>query len=141
MERPVAGRTWVWAGAAVLLVVVGTGTESVHAGRRIAPVGAVCPADAPNKQIDENGVKDVCVARAPESCAANRRLVQDASGQSDRCVADGAAATGAGEKPSCAAGLELVVREGTDSCERRAKPVCTAGFHLNSKAKEDDCEY
>jgi hypothetical protein len=141
MERPVAGRTWAWAGAAVLLVVMGTGTTSVHAGRRIAPVGAVCPADAPNKQVDENGVKDVCVARAPASCAANRRLVPDASGESDRCVADGAATTGAGEKPSCAAGLELKVGAGADSCQRRAKPVCASGFHLSPKAKEDHCEH
>lgn len=140
MERRVAGWTWAWAGAAVLLVVVGTGTSSVQAGRRIAPVGAVCPADAPNKQIDESGVKDVCVARTPETCAANRRLVQDASGESDRCVDDGAAKTGAGEKPSCGAGFDLKVRAGADSCERRAKPVCAAGFHLTSKAKEDACE-
>jgi hypothetical protein len=97
MERPVAGRTWVWAGAAVVLVVVGTGTQSVHAGRRIGAVGAVCPADAPNKQIDENGVKDVCVARAPESCAGNRRLVQDA--------------------PVCTAGFHLNSKPKEDYCE------------------------
>ena len=140
MKRPVAGRTWAWTGAAVLLVVVGTGTSSVQAGRRIGAVGALCPADAPHKQIDESGVKDVCVARAPETCAANRRLVLDASGESDRCVEDGAAAKGAGEKPSCGAGFDLKVRAGADSCERRAKPVCAEGFHLSSRAKEDHCE-
>ena len=141
MEKPVAGRTWAWAGTVALLVVVGTGTSSVQAGGRIGPVGAVCPPDAPDKQIDETGVKDVCVARAPETCAANRRLVQDARGESDRCVADGAATTAAGEKPSCGAGFDLKVRAGADSCERRAKPVCASGFHLSPRAKEDHCEH
>jgi hypothetical protein len=141
MERPGASRRWAWAGAAVLLVAVATGTSSVQAGRRIGAVGALCPADAPTKEIDEDGVKDVCVARAPETCAANRRLVQDAKGESDRCVAVGAATTAAGEKPSCGAGFDLKVRAGADSCERRAKPICAEGFHLSPRAKEDHCEH
>jgi hypothetical protein len=139
MDRHVIVRTWAWAVAAVLVVAVGSGSTSVQAGRRIAPVGALCPADAPDKHIDGRGLSDVCVALAPASCAANRRLVQDASGPSDRCVAEGASATG-GEKPSCRAGFDLKVQAGADSCERVAKPVCASGFHLSSRAREDFCE-
>lgn len=141
MERLARGWTRASATSALLLVAVATGTGPVQAGKRIAPVGTVCPAEAPQKQIDADGVKDVCVARAPVSCAADQRLVKDASGNNDRCVAPGAAAATAGGKPSCPPGLDLKVRPGEDSCERTAKPVCPSGSHLTPRAKEDFCEY
>jgi hypothetical protein len=141
MDRRAKGRIRAWVGAAVLLAVAGPGTSPADAGKRVGMVGAVCPAEASNKQIDADGVKDVCAAREPPSCVAPKRLVTDASGQSDRCLAEGAPTTGAGDKPSCPPALELKVRAGEDSCERVAKPVCPSGFHLSQRAKEDVCEH
>jgi hypothetical protein len=112
-----------------------------QAGRRVAAVGAVCPAEAPQKQIDGDGVKDVCIASEPPVCAPRHHLVTDAAGEADRCVADDpAAGPSASDKPSCPPALALKVHPGEDSCVATAKPVCAQGFHLSAKAREDFCE-
>ena len=133
-------KSLTWTVAAALLLVLGPAAGAAHAGKRIAPVGALCPAEAPQKQIDGDGVKDVCIASEAPRCAPGHHLVTDASGEADRCAADNAPGAAATDKPSCPLGLSLKVHAGEDSCEKTAKPVCAPGFHLSPKAREDFCE-
>jgi hypothetical protein len=140
MERLSTHRSWTWAAAATLVLLATGASTPVQAGKRIAGVGAVCPPDAPDKQIDASGDRDACVARRAATCGPQQRLVLDASGERDRCVAEGASAA-SGKKPSCPPGLDLEVKSSADVCERVAKPVCAEGSHLATRQREDVCRY
>ena len=121
-----------------LLLLAAVASTPVQAGR-FAAMGAVCPADVPDKKLDANGTEDACVAQAAATCAPDQRLVRDAAGEKDRCVADGAPAE-SGEKPSCPSGFDLEVKADGDVCERSVKPACRRG-HLTARVREDVCQF
>ena len=121
----------------VALAVVGLG--GVTRAGKVVNVGAKCPDDGSKRQIDADGLKDLCVLTAEPICPEGTQPVVDTKGEEDRCLKPGQ--TGDGVKPSCRSGLQLKKRQGEDSCERSEPPTCRAKFRLKVQPGEDLCEH
>src|SRR5574341_296595 len=110
-------------GASVLGVLAGTvvvAATQAAAGQRISPVAALCPAEAPTRENDLDGLNDRCVARSQPRCKSGSELRADVAGENDRCVAGGGKE---GSKPDCPRGQALKAKRGEDVCERQEPPV------------------
>ena len=124
-------------------MVLSVAPASLLAGAKIADVTATCPPDLPQRSKDADGVRDRCLARADPKCAEGAALRLDVRGETDLCVAAGAASTGTdvGAPPKCGSGFHLRVAAGKDVCEKSGPPTCPTGFQLKPKAGEDQCHY
>ncbi len=114
------------------LVVVSLLVAATGYGRKIAPVGALCPEGA-RRRIDADGKKDMCVSTATPVCAEGALQV-DHKGENDACQAAGKVT-----QPACGKGFKLSVRAAEDVCEQQVRPECPHGFRYKVMPAEDKC--